>query len=40
MSFLRENHKNNNQVEFIDFYEFILYMIFPDVPDNDLSGDE
>ena len=28
MSFLKEKHKNNNQGDFLDFYEFILYMIF------------
>ena len=26
LSFLRENHKNNNKGEFLDFYEFTLYM--------------
>ena len=28
LSFLRENHKNDNSDEFPDFYEFTLYMNF------------
>ena len=28
LSFLRENHKNDNKVEFPDFYDFSLFMIF------------
>ena len=28
LSFLRENHENDNQDEFLDFRKFTLYMIF------------
>ena len=27
LSFLRENHVNDNKIESLDFYEFTLYMI-------------
>ena len=32
--FLRKNHKNDNLVEFLDFYEFTLFMIFKNFHEN------